>query len=81
MFHRFFNFLRQSLLTILLLLLLGLMAACGWFVYQGHTRALPPSRPFLPYMIPSARALITPPTIPCHSATSMRSSAPRTSTL
>ena len=36
MFHRFFNFLRQSLLTILLLLLLGLMAACGWFVYQGH---------------------------------------------
>lgn len=36
MFHRFFNFLRQSLLTILLLLLLGLMAACSWFVYQGH---------------------------------------------
>ena len=36
MFHRFFRFLQQSLLTILLLLLLGLMAACSWFVYQGH---------------------------------------------
>ena len=36
MIHRFFRFLKQSLLTILLVLLLGLLAAGGWFVYQGH---------------------------------------------
>lgn len=36
MIHRFFCFLRQSLLTILLILLLALLAAGGWYVYQGH---------------------------------------------
>lgn len=35
MVHRFFRFLKQSLLTILLLFLLGLLAAGGWFVWQG----------------------------------------------
>ena len=36
MFHRFFDFLRQSVLTVLLVLLLVLLAAGGWYVYQGH---------------------------------------------
>ena len=36
MIHRFFNFLRQSLLTVLLVVLLTLLAAGGWYLYQGH---------------------------------------------
>jgi len=36
MFQRFFRFVKQSLLTILLLLLLGLLLMAGWFLYQGH---------------------------------------------
>ena len=36
MFHRFFCFLKRSLLTVLLVLLLLLLAAGGWFVYQGR---------------------------------------------
>lgn len=36
MIHRFFHFIRQSILTILLILLLGLLAAAGWYIYQGH---------------------------------------------
>ena len=35
LFHRFLNFIKQSLLSLLLLLLLGLLAAGGWYVYQG----------------------------------------------
>ena len=36
MIHRFFNFLRQSLLTVLLVILLALLAAGGWYLYQGR---------------------------------------------
>ena len=36
MIHRFFNFLRQSLLTVLLVVLLTLLTAGGWYLYQGH---------------------------------------------
>lgn len=36
MFHRFFLFLKQSLLTLLLLLLFAALALGGWFFYQGQ---------------------------------------------
>ena len=35
MLHRFFHFLKQSLLVVLCILLLGGLLAGGWFFYQG----------------------------------------------
>ena len=39
MFHRFFCFLKRSLLTVLLVLLLLLLAAGGWFVKPKPSRS------------------------------------------
>ena len=36
MLHRFFHFLKQSLLVVLCILLLGGLLAGGWFFYQGR---------------------------------------------
>ena len=35
MLHRFFHFLKQSLLVVLCILLLGGLLAGGWFFYQA----------------------------------------------
>ena len=44
MLHRFFHFLKQSLLVVLCILLLGGLLAGGWFFYQaGSCTAVPPA--------------------------------------
>ena len=83
MLHRFFRFVTQSLLTFLCILLLGGLLAGGWFFYQGRQlyRSAASSYPVASMYDTSVPAGAIPPTMRCRRPISMRSSAPRTSTL
>lgn len=83
MLHRFFHFLKQSLLVVLCILLLGGLLAGGWFFYQGRQlyRSAASSYPVASMYdtICAAGAIL--PTMRCRRSILTQSSAPRTSIL
>lgn len=81
MLHRFFHFLKQSLLVVLCILLLGGLLAGGWFFYQGRQlyRSAASSYPVASmYDTICARGSYT---SRCRRSILTQSSAPRTSIL
>ena len=82
MLHRFFHFLKQSLLVVLCILLLGGLLAGGWFFYQGRQlyRSAASSYPVASMYdtLCDPRELYVP-TMRCRRSILTQSSAPRTS--
>ena len=81
MLHRFFHFLKQSLLVVLCILLLGGLLAGGWFFYQGRQLYRSAASSYPDKRTPSVPAGAILPTMRCRRSILTQSSAPRTSIL